>query len=45
MTSGVAETMLREESESFSSNEEDIGCIPDLEMEINLKDTQPVQKK
>ena len=45
MTSGVAETILREESESFSSNEEDIGCIPDLEMEINLKDTQPVQKK
>ena len=41
----VAETMLREECESFSSNEEDIGCIPDLEMEINLKDNQPVQKK
>ena len=41
----VAETMLREECESFSSSEEDIGCIPDLEMEINLKDNQPVQKK
>ena len=39
----AAETTLREERESFSSNEEDIGCIPDLEMEINLKDNQPVQ--
>ena len=41
----IAETMLREEYESFSSSEEGIGCIPDLEMEINLKDSQPVQKK
>ena len=39
----LAET--REEYESFSSSEQDIGCIPDLEMEINLKDSQPVQKK
>ena len=37
--------MLREEYESFSSSERDIGCIPDLEMEINLKNSQPVQKK
>ena len=41
----AAETMLREECESFSSNEDDIGCILDLEMDINLKDNQPVQKK
>ena len=41
----AAETMLREECESFSFNEEDIGCITDLEMEINLTDNQPVQKK
>ena len=41
----LAETMLREEYESFSSSEQDIGCTPDLEMEINLKDSQPVQKK
>ena len=41
----AAEMMLREEYESFSSNEEDIGCIPDLEMEINLHNNQPVQKK
>ena len=41
----AAETMLRAECESLSSSEEDIGCIPDLEIEINLKDNQPVQKK
>ena len=41
-TESLAETMLREE---YESSEQDIGCIPDLEMEINLKDSQPVQKK
>ena len=37
--------MLREEYKSFAFSDEDIGCIPYLEMEINLKDLQPVQKK
>ena len=41
----VAEVMLREEYESFGFSDEDIGCIPDLEMEVHLKDHQPVQKK
>ena len=41
----VAEALSREEYESFTFSVEDIGCIPDLEMEINLKDHQPVQKK
>ena len=41
----VAEAMLREEYKSFAFSDEDIGCIPDLEMEINLKDCQAVQKK
>jgi len=41
----AAETMLRDEYESFAFGGEDIGCIPDLEMEINLKSHQPVQKK
>ena len=39
-----AETMLREEHASFSTSGKDIGCLPDLEMEINLTDYQPVQK-
>ena len=41
----VAEAMLREEYESFAFSDEDIGCIPDLEMDINMKVHQPVQKK
>ena len=41
----VAEAMLREEYEPFVFSDKVIGCIPDLEMEINLKDHQPVQKK
>ena len=41
----LAEQMLREESESFSLNEDDIGCVPDLEMKIPLKDNESVQKK
>ena len=40
----VAEAMLMAEYESCALSEEHIGCIPDLEMEINLKDHQPVQK-
>ncbi|PIK60835.1 hypothetical protein BSL78_02235 [Apostichopus japonicus] len=35
--------MLREESAVFSQGENDMGCL-DLEMEIRLKDQQPVQK-
>ena len=38
----LAEQMLREESESFSLSEDDIGCIPDLEMEIPLKDNETI---
>ena len=41
----VAEAMLREEYESVAFSDEDIVCIPDLEMKINLKAHQPVQKK
>lgn len=41
----VVETMLRKEFESFESSEEDICCIPGLQMEINLSDHRPVQKK
>lgn len=41
----VAEMMLREGNESFSSSEQDIGCIPDMEIDINSKESQQVQKK
>uniref|UniRef100_A0A3B3I1Y0 ribonuclease H n=1 Tax=Oryzias latipes TaxID=8090 RepID=A0A3B3I1Y0_ORYLA len=36
--------MLREESESFSKTDDDIGCIPSLQMKISLKDAEPVSK-
>ena len=41
----VAEMMLREGYESFSSSEQDIDCIPDMEIDINLKESQQVQKR
>ena len=37
-------TMLLEEIESFSSSDEDIGCIEDLTLKLNMRDTTPVQK-
>lgn len=40
----VVRKMLHEEHRAFATNEDDIGCIIDLEMDINLTDTQPVQK-
>ena len=39
-----AEQLLREEADAFARNDDDIGCIPELQMDINLTDSQPVQK-
>ncbi|KAK5884558.1 hypothetical protein CesoFtcFv8_018366 [Champsocephalus esox] len=36
--------MLFEESDVFARVEEDIGCIPDLQLKINVVDNKPVQK-
>lgn len=36
--------MLNEEAESFSKDDEDIGCIPELQMKLELSDKEPVQK-
>ena len=36
--------MLREECEAFSRNDDDIGCVPDLQLEIELLDKEPVRK-
>ena len=33
-----------EEQESFAKNDDDIGVIPDLKLDINLTDKTPVQK-
>ena len=37
--------MLLEEESSFAKGDNDIGCATDLQLEINLTDTKPVQKK
>jgi hypothetical protein len=36
--------MLEEEKESFSTSDDDIGCIEELELKQNMKDQTPVQK-
>ena len=36
--------MLREECSSFSRDENDLGCAPDLELDIRLKDDTPVKQ-
>ena len=40
----IASQMLREESESFSKSDDDIGCVRNLQMDISLKDREPVSK-
>ena len=34
--------LLREECDAFSKNDQDVGCVPDLQMKIELTDKQPV---
>ena len=36
--------MLHEEAESFSKDDDDIGCIEDLKLKLNLSNLRPVQK-
>ena len=40
----IAQQMLFEESDVFARGEGDIGCIPDLQLKINVVDNKPVQK-
>ena len=40
----VVRKILHEEHRAFVTNEDDMGCIPDMEMDINLTGTQLVQK-
>ena len=36
--------MLREECKAFSVNDDDIGCVPDLQLDLDLLDKTPVRK-
>ena len=40
----LATKLLIEKTDVFARNDDDIGCIPGLQMNINLKDNTPVQK-
>lgn len=40
----AAKQMLYEESNAFSRDDNDMGCIPSLQMNITLKDDTPVQR-
>ena len=37
--------LLVEEADVFATSDDDVGCIPKLEMDIRLTSDQPVQKK
>ena len=41
----VVEDILRQENSTFSRDKLDIGDIPEVQMEINLNDEQPVQRR
>ena len=36
--------MLQQEACAFARNDDDVGCVEDLELEIQLKDNEPVQE-
>ena len=40
----LASQLLLEEADAFAQNDDDIGSIPDLQMNVQLNDTTPVQK-
>ena len=40
----IVKKMLREEIQSFSAGDSDIGCAPGLQLVITLTDPQPIQK-
>ena len=40
----IVREMLRQEAGAFARNDDDVGCVENLELEIQLKDNEPVQK-
>lgn len=40
----MAVKLLTEEADSFAKDDSDVGCIPDLELDLDLEDQTPVQK-
>ena len=40
----IVREMLRQEADAFARTDDDVGCVENLELEIQLKDNEPVQK-
>ena len=40
----MALKLLTEEADSFAKDDNDVGCLPDLEFDLDLEDQKPVQK-
>ena len=40
----LASQLLTEQADAFSKNDDDVGCIPNLQIDIPLNDKTPVQK-
>ena len=40
----MALKLLAKEADSFAKDDNDVGCIPDLEIDLDLEDQTPVQK-
>ena len=36
--------LLTEEADYFAKDDNDVGCIPDLKLDLDLEDQTPVQK-
>ena len=42
--SKIAMEMMTDEAESFAQNDDDVGCIEGLQLNLELSGTSPVQK-
>ena len=40
----MALKLLAEEADAFAKDDNDVGCIPDLELDLDLEDQTPVQE-
>ena len=40
----MALKLLTEEADAFAKDDNDVGCIPDLELDLDKEDQTPVQK-
>ena len=40
----IVHEMLQQEAGAFARNDDDVSCVENLELEIQLKDNEPVQK-